>query len=82
MSQLEIRIIRVAREVFEAPTAEIDANTSVLEDLKADSVDLNEFHYQLELEFDLRLPDSVPAHFDKIKDIEKYIDKKIKQADD
>ncbi|GEM_PF-6303693 len=78
MADLQTRIIRVARQVFEAPDIEITGDTAIVDDLKIDSVDVNEFHYQLELEFDLRLPDSVPASFNKIKDIEKYIEKKLK----
>lgn len=78
MAQLQTKIIRVARQVFDLPEAEINGDTALVDDLKIDSVDISEFHYQLELEFDLRLPDSVPANFNKIKDIEKYIDKKLK----
>ena len=81
MPTLQKRIIRVARVVFKAEDAKITGDTSLAEDLKGDSVDINEFHYQLELEFDLQLPDSVPATFATIKDVEKYIDKKIKQVD-
>lgn len=56
---------------------EITSETSLMEDLEADSLDAVEIMMALEDEFEIEIPDEDAEKFDKIGDIVEYIEGKI-----
>ena len=56
---------------------EITKETSLMEDLDADSLDAVEIMMALEDEFEIEIPDEDAEKFDKIGDIVGYIEEKV-----
>ncbi len=57
-----------------APNYEIEPETSLRDDLKADSVDAIEVIMELESEFGIEIDDEKAADFKTLGDLEKYIE--------
>lgn len=57
---------------------EVTRTTSLMNDLKADSLDAVEIIMAFEDEFEIEIPDSDAEHFKNIGDIVDYIESKVK----
>lgn len=55
----------------------ITMETSIMNDLEADSLDAVEVMMDIEDEFDIEIPDEDAENFTNIEDIVKYIEEKI-----
>ncbi|MBV1818204.1 acyl carrier protein [Anaerosalibacter bizertensis] len=55
----------------------ITMETSIMDDLEADSLDAVEVMMDIEDEFDIEIPDEDAEEFENIADIVKYIEEKI-----
>lgn len=71
------RVKNLVAEQLEVEKDDIKLETSMMEDLDADSLDAVEIIMELEDEFDVEIPDEDAEKFKNIGDIVKYIDGKI-----
>lgn len=55
----------------------IEPNTSIMNDLEADSLDAVEVMMAIEDEFDIEIPEEDAENFKNIKDIADYVESKI-----
>ncbi len=62
-----------------SPDYEIEAETSLKGDLKADSVDAIEVIMELESEFGIEIDDEAAANFETLGDLEEYIEKALNE---
>lgn len=62
-----------------APNYEIEPETSLKDDLKADSVDAIEVIMELESEFGIEIDDSAVAKFETLADLEEYIENALNE---
>ncbi len=62
-----------------SPDYEIEPETSLKGDLKADSVDAIEIIMELESEFGISIEDEDAASFETLADLEEYIDNKLSE---
>lgn len=69
------RIRDIIADQLEVDAAEITLETRLLEDLKADSLDVVELVMDLEQEFDMEIPDELLPEIHTVKDIIDYIEK-------
>ncbi|HQX49153.1 MAG TPA: acyl carrier protein [Planctomycetaceae bacterium] len=73
---IQERVIGIVSEQLDVPKEEISPDSSFVDDLKADSLDIVELVMALEDEFDVKIPDE---HYDQIKTVGnaiKYIEEK------
>ncbi len=61
------------------PDYEIKSNSSIKDDLRADSVDAIEIIMELESEFGIEIDDESASEFETIADLEQYIEDAISQ---
>ncbi len=62
-----------------SPDFEIDSETSIKNDLKADSVDAIEIIIELEAEFGIEIDDDKASQFETIGDLEEYIENALSE---
>ncbi len=62
-----------------SPDYEIEPETSLKGDLKADSVDAIEIIMELESEFGISIEDEDAEKFETLGDLEEYIEKKLNE---
>jgi acyl carrier protein len=75
-SSVEEKVIGIVSEQLGVPKEEVTLESAIIEDLKADSLDVVELVMELEDEFDITIPDD---DYDKLKtvgDAIRYIDEK------
>lgn len=75
MKNLE-KVIMIVADQLGKDVAEITAETSLQDDLGADSLDAVEIIMALEDEFGIEIPDDEAQTFNNIGEITKYIDEK------
>ena len=63
---IEEKVIGIVSDQLDVPKEEITRNSSFVDDLKADSLDIVELVMALEDEFDVKIPDE---DYDKIKTV-------------
>ena len=66
---------KVIAEQLSVDEDKITMDTSLVEDLKADSLDIVEMVMELESEFDVEIPDDELAQMKTVKDVVDYIEK-------
>lgn len=71
MSDITDKVISLVGEQLDVPREEISRNSSFVDDLKADSLDIVELVMALEDEFEVKIPDE---DYDKIKTVGNAID--------
>ncbi|MGO1469440.1 MAG: acyl carrier protein [Tissierella sp.] len=71
------KVKAVVAEQLDAEVEGMEMETSLMEDLDADSLDAVEIIMELEDEFDIEIADEEAEGFKTIGDIVKYIDGKI-----
>ena len=77
MSETFKRVVEIIAEQLnleEAETASVTNETSLMRDLKADSLDAVQVVMALEDEYDIKIPDEDAEKFQNIGDICAYID--------
>ncbi len=67
----------IVAEQLGAEAEEMTMETSLMQDLDADSLDAVEIMMALEDEFEIEVPDEVAEGFKNIGDIVKYVESKI-----
>jgi len=71
VSDITDKVISIVGEQLDVPREEITRDSSFVDDLKADSLDIVELVMALEDEFDVKIPDE---DYDKIKTVGNAID--------
>jgi acyl carrier protein len=72
-SELEQRIRRVVADQLGVELDTVDPESSIRDDLGADSLEVVELLMALEDEFDIEVPDEVAESMTTIADVERYI---------
>jgi acyl carrier protein len=73
---VEEKVIGIVSEQLGVPKEEVKLESSIIEDLKADSLDVVELVMELEDEFDITIPDDDYEKLKTVGDAIKYIDEK------
>ena len=71
------KVKEIIAEQLDVDVEVINEETSLMKDLKADSLDAVEIMMALEDEFEIEVPDDVAEGFKNIGDIVKYVESKI-----
>ncbi|MFY8059301.1 MAG: acyl carrier protein [Planctomycetaceae bacterium] len=71
VSDITDKVIAIVGDQLDVPKEEISRNSSFVDDLKADSLDIVELVMALEDEFEVKIPDE---DYDKIKTVGNAID--------
>ena len=74
---VEQRVIDIVSEHFAYDKEKITRNTTFIEDIGADSLDIVEFVMELEEEFDIQIPDDQAEKIKTVGDAIDFIDKAI-----
>ncbi len=76
MSPLETTVINITVSQLGVSADEVTLNSSFVEDLGADSLDLTELIMAMEEEFDVEIDDEDALKLVKVSDVISYIEKK------
>ncbi|MEZ4357132.1 MAG: acyl carrier protein [Eubacteriales bacterium] len=71
------KVQKILSEQLEISKDKITMESNLIEDLKADSLDIVELIMDLEQEFDLEIPDDDLPKVIKVADVVKYIESKL-----
>ena len=75
MSSIEDRVKKIVVEQLGANEDQVNADSSFVDDLGADSLDTVELVMALEEEFDMEIPDDQAENIGTVKDAVNYIEK-------
>jgi acyl carrier protein len=75
-SSVEEKVISIVAEQLGVPKEEVTLESSIIEDLKADSLDVVELVMELEDEFDITIPDDDYEKLRTVGDAIRYIESK------
>jgi acyl carrier protein len=76
---VEQRVIDIVSEHLAVPKEKLARNTSFIEDIGADSLDIVELVMELEEEFDIQIPDDQAEKIKTVGEAVDYIDAKLKE---
>lgn len=76
MATVEERVIGIVSEQLSVPREEVTRESSFVDDLKADSLDVVELVMELEDEFEITIPDDDYEKIRTVGDAIDYIDEK------
>lgn len=71
------KVKKILSEQLEIEEDKITIDSDLVEDLKADSLDIVELIMDLEQEFDLEIPDEDLPKVNTVRDVVEYIEKKL-----
>lgn len=71
-------VTRIIAEQMDVDPASLQEDTSLVDDLKADSIDAAEMIINIESELDLRIPDEAIMNVRTIGDIMRYLEEQTK----
>jgi acyl carrier protein len=71
------KIVKIAEDKLSADPSVIKEETSFVEDLNADSLDIVDFVMDLESEFDIEIPDDEVESIKTVANAMDYIEKKL-----
>lgn len=76
MSSIEERVIGIVSEQLGVPKEDVSRPSSIVDDLKADSLDVVEMVMEFEDEFDITIPDDDYEKIKTVGDAIEYIEDK------
>lgn len=76
MSSVEEKVIAIVSQQLDIPKEDIKLESSFVDDLKADSLDVVELVMELEDEFEITIPDEDYEKIKTVGDAAKYIQEK------
>ncbi len=71
------KVKKILSEQLEIEEDKINMDSDLVEDLKADSLDIVELIMDLEQEFDLEIPDEDLPKVNSVRDVVEYIESKL-----
>lgn len=74
MSGVEDKVKSIVSEQLDAPADDVNLESSFVDDLKADSLDIVELVMALEDEFDIKIPDEDYEKIKTVGDVINYIE--------
>ena len=77
MASIEERLKKIIVDQLGAEESEITPSTDLIEDLRADSLDLVELQMAVEEQFDIEIPDDDIEQLLKFRDAKNYIEKRL-----
>ena len=77
MASIEERLKKIIADQLGAEESEITPSTDLIEDLRADSLDLVELQMAVEEQFDIEIPDDDIEQLLKFRDAKNYIEKRL-----
>jgi len=77
MASIEERLKKIIADQLGAEESEITPSTDLIEDLRADSLDLVELQMVVEEQFDIEIPDDDIEQLLKFRDSKNYIEKRL-----
>ncbi len=77
MASIEERLKKIIVDQLGAEESEITPSTDLIEDLRADSLDLVELQMVVEEQFDIEIPDDDIEQLLKFRDAKNYIEKRL-----
>ncbi len=77
MASIEERLKKIIADQLGAEESEITPSTDLIEDLRADSLDLVELQMVVEEQFDIEIPDDDIEQLLKFRDAKNYIEKRL-----
>ncbi len=77
MSDLADRVRSIVASQLSVEVQEVQPESSILDDLGADSLDVVELVMALEEEFDIEVPDEDVEAIRTVKDVESYVNGKL-----
>ena len=78
--QVESSILRMVCYEFDATPEQLSPSTSLMDDLKADSLALMNLALEIEEQFKIRLPDEDMKNIKTIGDITSYVKRSLESA--
>ncbi|NPV92214.1 MAG: acyl carrier protein [Firmicutes bacterium] len=72
------KLVKIIADQLDVDPAKITPESHLMEDLKADSMDLVEMIMALEEEFGINIPDEDAEKLGTVKDVAEYLEKKLK----
>ncbi|MGE5544938.1 MAG: acyl carrier protein [Bacillota bacterium] len=69
----------IINEVLDIPLEEINLESNLTDDLKADSLDIVEMLMQMEDKFGLHIPESAAENLKTVKDVVEYLEKRLQE---
>ncbi|NLV17493.1 MAG: acyl carrier protein [Syntrophomonadaceae bacterium] len=66
-------------DILDVQAQEITEESKLVEDLKADSLDIVEMLMQIEDKFGLQIPESTAEDFKTVKDVVDYLEKRLQE---
>lgn len=73
MSDIETRVKKIAADYFDFKADKLTDDTSIHNDLEADSLDFVEYLMELEREFNISIPDDISFEIETIRDATKVV---------
>ncbi len=73
---MEQRVVKLISDATKIDAAKINAETSFVDDLNLDSLDIVELMMKMEDEFGVEIPESEAEGLRKVKDVVAYLEKK------
>jgi len=77
MASIEERLKKIIADQLGAEESEITPSTDLIEDLRADSLDLVELQMVVEEQFDIEIPDDDIEQLLTFRDAKNYIEKRL-----
>jgi acyl carrier protein len=77
MASVEERLKKIIADQLGAEESEITPSTDLIEDLRADSLDLVELQMVVEEHFNIDIPDDDIEHLLNFRDAKNYIEKRL-----
>jgi acyl carrier protein len=76
---VEGRVRQIIADRLKVDPSEVKPESSLIEDLRADSLDIVEMVMRLEETFDIQIPDQEIGGLDTVGKVVEYIEKKLKE---
>ncbi len=73
---MQQRVVKLISDATKIDAAKINAETSFVDDLNLDSLDIVELMMKMEDEFGVEIPESEAEGLRKVKDVVSYLEKK------
>ncbi len=73
---MQEKVIKLVSDATKVDMSKISANTTFVDDLNLDSLDIVELMMKMEDEFGVEIPEEEAEHLRSIKDVVSYLEKK------
>lgn len=75
------KLKKIIADQLDVDIDKITPDSHLMQDLKADSMDLVEMIMAIEEEFGINIPDEDAEKLSKVKDVQEYLEKRLKEKE-